>query len=133
MPDGRGFMRDVLGPGGIIYRVVAGRQGRWKLIASGFRNLFDAAFNRDGELFTYDADMEWDFNTPWYRPTRVYHVDQRQRVRLAQRRGQVARVLSRQPAAGAQHRPRLADRRDVRLRGEVPREVSGRALHLDWS
>src|SRR5205823_1316922 len=24
-----------------------------------------------GELFTYGADMEWDMNTPWYRPTRV--------------------------------------------------------------
>ena len=42
--------------------------------ASGFRNIFDAAFNRDGELFTYDADMEYDFNTPWYRPTRINHV-----------------------------------------------------------
>src|SRR4029077_1508978 len=29
------------------------------------------AFNRHGDLFTYDADMEWDCNTPWYRPTRV--------------------------------------------------------------
>jgi hypothetical protein len=31
----------------------------WELIAVGFRNEFDAAFNRDGELFAYDADMEW--------------------------------------------------------------------------
>ena len=30
--------------------------------------------NRNGDLFTYDADMEYDFNTPWYRPTRVNHV-----------------------------------------------------------
>ena len=43
----------------------------WELISVGFRNQYDAAFNRDGDLFTYDADMEWDFNTPWYRPTRV--------------------------------------------------------------
>ena len=28
----------------------------------------------DGDLFTYDADMEWDIGTPWYRPTRVNHV-----------------------------------------------------------
>lgn len=40
----------------------------------GFRNLFDAALNREGELFTHDADMEYDFNTSWYRPTRVCHV-----------------------------------------------------------
>ena len=46
----------------------------WKLISMGYRNQYDAAFNRDGELFTYDADMEWDMNTPWYRPTRVCHA-----------------------------------------------------------
>src|SRR5207253_2715891 len=43
----------------------------WELISTGYRNQFDAAFNRHGDLFTYDADMEWDMNTPWYRPTRV--------------------------------------------------------------
>ncbi len=73
MPDGRGFMRDVLGPGGTIYRISPDGQV-WDRYATGFRNIYDAAFNRDGELFTYDADMEYDFNTPWYRPTRVCHV-----------------------------------------------------------
>ena len=73
MPDGRGFMRDVMGPGGIIYRV--SRDGKdFEMYATGFRNIFDAGFNRDGELFTYDADMEYDFNTSWYRPTRICHV-----------------------------------------------------------
>ena len=38
------------------------------------RNPFDIAFNHDGELFTYDADMEWDIGEPWYRPTRVNHI-----------------------------------------------------------
>jgi putative heme-binding domain-containing protein len=47
---------------------------RWELISSGFRNPFDLAFNDDGEMFTYDSDMEWDFGTPWYRPTRICHV-----------------------------------------------------------
>ena len=46
----------------------------WELIASGFRNPFDMAFNDQGDLFTYDSDMEWDFGTPWYRPTRICHV-----------------------------------------------------------
>ena len=46
----------------------------WELIASGFRNDFDVSFNREGELFTFDADMEWDIGVPWYRPTRVSHV-----------------------------------------------------------
>ncbi len=73
MPDGRGHNRGVLAPGGIIYRVDPDGES-FEAYASGFRNVFDAAFNRDGELFTYDADMEYDFNTPWYRPTRICHV-----------------------------------------------------------
>lgn len=72
-PDGRGHNRGVLAPGGIIYKVDP--EGKvFEAYASGFRNVFDAAVNRDGELFTYDADMEYDFNTPWYRPTRICHV-----------------------------------------------------------
>jgi putative heme-binding domain-containing protein len=70
MRDGNGFMAGVLGPGGCIYKVDPDGR-RWELISTGYRNEFDAAFNRQGELFTYDADMEWDMNTPWYRPTRV--------------------------------------------------------------
>jgi putative heme-binding domain-containing protein len=70
MPDGNGFMAGVLGPGGCIYKVDPDGK-KWELVSTGYRNPFDAAFNRHGELFTYDADMEWDMNTPWYRPTRV--------------------------------------------------------------
>ncbi|MCU0879933.1 MAG: heme-binding protein, partial [Pirellulaceae bacterium] len=70
MPDGNGFMAGVLGPGGAIYSVDPDGQN-WELVTVGFRNQYDAAFNKLGDLFTYDADMEWDFNTPWYRPTRV--------------------------------------------------------------
>tara|TARA_R110002049_G_scaffold285698_4_gene466928 strand:+ start:35232 stop:38639 length:3408 start_codon:yes stop_codon:yes gene_type:complete len=73
MPDGRGHNRGVLAPGGIIYRVTPDGK-TFEAVANGFRNIFDAAVNRDGELFTYDADMEYDFNTPWYRPTRICHV-----------------------------------------------------------
>jgi putative heme-binding domain-containing protein len=70
MPDGNGFMAGVLGPGGCIYKIDPDGKN-WELFSVGFRNEFDAAFNRLGDLFTYDADMEWDMNTPWYRPTRV--------------------------------------------------------------
>jgi hypothetical protein len=66
-------MKGVLGPGGWIARVDPDGKN-WELVAVGFRNEFDAAFNRQGELFAYDADMEWDINTPWYRPTRINHV-----------------------------------------------------------
>ncbi len=47
---------------------------QWNLVASGFRNPFDLAFNDAGDMFTYDSDMEWDFGLPWYRPTRICHV-----------------------------------------------------------
>jgi putative heme-binding domain-containing protein len=70
MPDGRGFMTGVLGPGGCIYQVDPDGKN-WTIYTTGFRNEFDAAFHRNGDLFTYDADMEWDIGTPWYRPTRV--------------------------------------------------------------
>lgn len=46
----------------------------WTILAGGFRNPFDMAFNRDGEMFTWDADMEWDVGLPWYRPTRLNHI-----------------------------------------------------------
>lgn len=72
-PYGRGFMKGKPAPGGYISRIDPDGQ-HWTLVATGFRNEFDAALNADGELFTFDADMEWDMNTPWYRPTRVCHV-----------------------------------------------------------
>ncbi|MDD7984997.1 DUF1080 domain-containing protein [Lentisphaera marina] len=46
----------------------------WDVVATGFRNQYDVDVNSHGELFTFDADMEWDLNTPWYRPTRVNHI-----------------------------------------------------------
>ncbi len=42
-----------------------------ELVCSGLRNSFDLAFNRSGDLFTFDSDMEWDLGAPWYRPTRI--------------------------------------------------------------
>ena len=73
MPDAGGHMAGVLAPGGAAYRVSPDGK-RWEMVANGFRNTYDAAFDREGELFTYDADMEWDLGTPWYRPTRICHV-----------------------------------------------------------
>ena len=73
LPDGRGHNRGVLAPGGIIYKYTP-ESKTLEAYSSGYRNIFDAAVNKDGELFTYDADMEYDFNTPWYRPTRICHV-----------------------------------------------------------
>lgn len=67
------FMKGKRAPGGCIYQIDPDGK-EWMVIASGFRNQFDAAFDSNGELFAYDADMEWDINTPWYRPTRICHV-----------------------------------------------------------
>ncbi len=73
MPDARGFMATRLAPGGFILSFNADGSDV-ELVSTGFRNEYDIAFNPLGELFTYDADMEWDIGTPWYRPTRVNHV-----------------------------------------------------------
>ena len=69
-PYGRGFMRGTPAPGGYVSKVSPDGK-TWELMTVGFRNPYDAAFHADGSLFTYDADMEWDMNTPWYRPTRI--------------------------------------------------------------
>ncbi len=72
-PIGRGFMKGTKAPGGWVAKTDP--EGKtWDLIATGFRNQYDLAFNRLGDAFTYDADMEWDIGTPWYRPTRINHV-----------------------------------------------------------
>ncbi len=72
-PSLQHFMVGVEAPRGHIAQIDP--EGKtWEIIATGFRNQYDAAVNQDGELFTFDADMEWDLNTPWYRPTRVNHV-----------------------------------------------------------
>jgi putative heme-binding domain-containing protein len=68
-----GFMDNSYAPQGWIARTDPDAK-KWELIAMGMRNPFDIAFNKVGELFTYDADMEWDIGDPWYRPTRVNHV-----------------------------------------------------------
>ncbi len=73
LPDANGHASDKMAPGGWICKTDPdGKQ--FELICSGFRNEYDIAFSPQGELFTYDADMEWDVGLPWYRPTRVCHV-----------------------------------------------------------
>ncbi len=71
--DARGHANDIKAPGGWIAKFKPDGSN-WELISAGYRNPFDMAFNPDGELFAYDADMEWDIGMPWYRPTRICHV-----------------------------------------------------------
>jgi putative membrane-bound dehydrogenase-like protein len=71
--DAGGHEVGIPAPGGTIFRTNA--DGTFvEVVAGGLRNAYDFAFDRSGELFTYDADMEWDRGAPWYRPTRVNHV-----------------------------------------------------------
>jgi putative heme-binding domain-containing protein len=73
MWDANGHARGKLAPGGWIASTDPDGES-WQIWSSGYRNPYDLAFNADGELFAYDADMEWDFGLPWYRPTRVVHA-----------------------------------------------------------
>ncbi len=73
IPDPSGHAVGLKAPGGWICRISPDGKD-WKMIASGFRNSVDIALNREGELFTYDSDMEFDVGCPWYRPTRINHV-----------------------------------------------------------
>jgi putative heme-binding domain-containing protein len=71
--DSNGHAAGILAPGGWIAKTDP--EGKtWEIVSSGYRNEYDFAFNADGELFAYDADMEWDVGSPWYRPTRVVHA-----------------------------------------------------------
>lgn len=46
----------------------------WELVCSGLRNPYGVAVHPNGDVFTYDADNEFDMGTPWYRPTRIVQL-----------------------------------------------------------
>ncbi|MDP6468726.1 MAG: c-type cytochrome [Pirellulaceae bacterium] len=71
--DARGHARGKLAPGGWIAKTDPDGKS-WEMFSTGYRNPYDMDFNADGDLFAYDADMEWDMGMPWYRPTRVVHA-----------------------------------------------------------
>lgn len=71
--DAQGHAMGILAPGGYIARI--DRDARnWDILSVGYRNTYDMAVHPNGELFTFDSDMEWDMGMPWYRPTRILHV-----------------------------------------------------------
>ncbi len=72
-PDARGHATEIRAPGGWVARFDS-LGNDWELMSAGYRNAFDFDFNEDGELFVFDADMEWDFGMPWYRPIRICHA-----------------------------------------------------------
>ena len=58
---------------GVLFRLKPDLTGG-ELLADGFRNAYDFAFNPQGDIFTYDSDEEREVSLPWYRPTRVFHA-----------------------------------------------------------
>ncbi|MEN8785914.1 MAG: c-type cytochrome, partial [Akkermansiaceae bacterium] len=73
MPDQMGHAVSIKVPAGWVSRI-SPDGSEWTMISSGYRNPVDLAINREGELFTFDSDLEFDVGSPWYRPTRVCHV-----------------------------------------------------------
>ena len=71
--DGNGHAKGILAPGGYICKTDP--DGKViELVSYGFRNEYDIAMDANGEVFTFDSDMEWDIGSPWYRPTRIAHA-----------------------------------------------------------
>ncbi len=68
--DANGHAKGILAPGGYIASIKPDGSDL-EMFCYGYRNQFDFAFNLNGDIFSYDADMEWDIGTPWYRPTRI--------------------------------------------------------------
>lgn len=71
--DPGGHAAGIKAPGGVILRLDS--EGKSvQIVAGGLRNVYDIVFNRAGELFAHDSDMETDEGTPWFRPTQLFHV-----------------------------------------------------------
>jgi putative heme-binding domain-containing protein len=70
--DGNGHARGRQSPGGMNFRMDPDGKNI-EFWSGGFRNQFDLAVDSNGEVFSFDADMEWDMGMPWYRPTRINH------------------------------------------------------------
>ncbi|MFO0816612.1 MAG: HEAT repeat domain-containing protein [Pirellulales bacterium] len=71
--DPGGHAVGVKAPGGTVIRTdVEGSVVQ--VFAGGLRNAYDMVFNREGELFLHDSDMETDEGTPWYRSTQLFHI-----------------------------------------------------------
>jgi putative heme-binding domain-containing protein len=71
--DARGHAAGVWAPGGTIVRLNRDKNN-YTVLSGGFRNPYDIAFNLAGEVFNFDADMEWDINLPWFREVRSVHA-----------------------------------------------------------
>lgn len=58
--------------GAVVRLTLDGKQSH--VVAHGFRNPYDLAFDADGRLWTVDADGERDHHLPWYAPNRLFDI-----------------------------------------------------------
>ena len=70
--DSRGHAAGRMAPGGALFRIEDDGTS-YSLQFGGFRNPYNHAYDFAGEAFTFDSDMEWDINLPWYREVRSVH------------------------------------------------------------
>ena len=82
--DAGGHAAGIKAPGGTIWRFTPDGK-HWSMETSGFRNEYDFAFNSAGDMFTFDADMEWDVGAVLVSADPREPLHCRGRVRLAQR------------------------------------------------
>jgi putative heme-binding domain-containing protein len=73
LDDPAGQANGVPAPGGWVGKCDL-RGNSCELVSVGYRNIYDLAFNSEGELFTSDSDLDVDIGMPWYRPPSVLHV-----------------------------------------------------------
>ncbi len=71
--DADGYGLGMTPPEGFVVRM--GPDGEDpELFCGGLRNVYDIAFNADGEAFGLDNDPNCDWGLPWYRPNGLYHL-----------------------------------------------------------
>jgi putative heme-binding domain-containing protein len=73
LDDPNPYWEGISPPGGWVCQCDADGKD-WELICCGFRNPYDLAVLPNGQVVTFDSDMEWDMGLPWYRPTRLLAV-----------------------------------------------------------
>lgn len=61
--DANGHAMGILAPGGYVAQIDPDAR-RWDILSVGYRNTYDIAIQPDGEIFTFDSDMEWDMGLP---------------------------------------------------------------------
>ena len=95
------------------------------LLFSGMRNPYDYAYNISGEAFTWDSDMEWDVNSPWYREVRTIHMIPGGDAGYRNGTGKYQDDYSRRDSGCAEHAARFAGRTWRRTRATpIPRSSS---------